>query len=199
MRLEAEGLCLRRGNLCSAEDRLEVRRVLPPTPTCPARPVVRCRRGESRVGARIRGRLFRPMTDSIPWDALFDAARTIRDRAHAPYSKFHVGAAGLFVTPSGETAIVTGCNVENSSYGLSVCAERNAIGRAVAEGRGRLAAMAIVVDTREPCPPCGMCRQVMAEFADASLPVRSQTLKGGKEASYSLGELLPHSFSKDFF
>lgn len=139
------------------------------------------------------------MNDSIPWDALFDAARTVRERAHAPYSKFHVGAAGLFLGPNGEQSIFAGCNVENSSYGLSMCAERNAVGRAVAEGRGKLAAMAIVVDTLEPCPPCGMCRQVMAEFATPDVPVRSQTLKGDREARYTVAELLPHSFSRDFF
>ncbi len=129
----------------------------------------------------------------IPWEQLFEAARQGRERAHAPYSKFPVGAAALFE----DGTIVPGCNVENSSYGLTVCAERNAIARAVCDGKKKLAAMAIVVDTPEPCPPCGMCRQVMAEFADSKLPVRSQNLQG-KEARYSLGELLPHAFTKDF-
>lgn len=133
------------------------------------------------------------MSTSIPWDKLFEVASTQRERAHAPYSKFHVGAAALFE----DGAIVPGCNVENSSYGLSVCAERNAVGRAVGDGRRALKAMAIVVDARSPVPPCGMCRQVMAEFAGPDLPVRTRTLNG-QEQGYTLGELLPHAFTRDF-
>ncbi len=133
------------------------------------------------------------MSAEIPWEQLFEAARKVRERAHAPYSKFPVGAAILYADGS----VVTGCNVENSSYGLSVCAERGAIAAGVAQGRGRPVAVAIVVDTPTPCPPCGMCRQVMMEFAPRELPVRSRNLKGD-EARYSLGELLPHAFTSDF-
>lgn len=133
------------------------------------------------------------MSADIPWEQLFEAAKQVRERAHAPYSKFPVGAAILYEDGS----VVTGCNVENSSYGLSVCAERSAIVAGVAQGRGRPVAVAIVVDTPTPCPPCGMCRQVMLEFAPKELPVRSRNLKGD-EASYSLGELLPHAFTSDF-
>jgi cytidine deaminase len=129
----------------------------------------------------------------IPWEQLFESARKVRERAHAPYSRFPVGAAVLFADGS----VVTGCNVENSSYGLSVCAERGALAAAVAQGLGKPVAVAIVVDTPSPCPPCGMCRQVMTEFAPPSLPVRSRNLKGD-EARYTLGELLPHAFTSDF-
>lgn len=133
------------------------------------------------------------MSAEIPWEQLFEAAKKVRERAHAPYSKFPVGAAVLYADGS----VVPGCNVENSSYGLSACAERNALAAGVAQGRGQPVAVAIVVDTPTPCPPCGMCRQVMLEFAPKELPVRSRNLKGD-EARYSLGELLPHAFTSDF-
>jgi len=133
------------------------------------------------------------MSQPIPWDTLFEIASTYRARAYAPYSHFQVGAGVLFE----DGTLWGGCNMENSSYGLCVCAERHAIGRAVNEGRRKLLAVAIVVDSREPCPPCGMCRQVMAEFAGPSLPVRMRNLKG-EEGQYTLGELLPHAFTKDF-
>jgi len=133
------------------------------------------------------------MSETIPWDALFEVASASRERAYAPYSKFLVGAAALF----DDGTISPGCNVENATYGLTVCAERNAIGRAVGEGKQKLKAVAVVVDSREPCPPCGMCRQVMAEFAGPDLPVRMRDLKG-REASYTLGDLLPHAFTKSF-
>ena len=133
------------------------------------------------------------MSTDIPWDSLFEAAAKVRERAHAPYSRFPVGAAVLYA----DGGVETGCNVENSSYGLSACAERNALAFGVAHGRGKPLAVAIVVDTPTPCPPCGMCRQVMLEFAPRELPVRSRNLKGD-EARYSLGELLPHAFTSDF-
>lgn len=133
------------------------------------------------------------MSGEISWEKLFEAAAQVRQRAHAPYSRFPVGAAVLYADGS----MTVGCNVENSSYGLSACAERNALAAGVAQGRGRPVAVAIVVDTPTPCPPCGMCRQVMLEFAPKELPVRSRNLKGD-EARYSLGELLPHAFTSDF-
>jgi len=93
-------------------------------------------------------------------------------------------------------SIVTGCNVENASYGLTVCAERNAIGAMVVAGR-TLAAVALVVDSGEPTPPCGACRQVLAEFAQPSLEIRSRNL-AGQEARWTLGALLPSAFSRSF-
>lgn len=133
------------------------------------------------------------MSAEIPWEQLFEAAKKVRERAHAPYSRFPVGAAVLYA----DGQVVSGCNVENSSYGLSVCAERGALAAGVAQGRDKPVAIAIVVDTPTPCPPCGMCRQVMLEFAPRELPVRSRNLKGD-EARYTLGELLPHAFTSDF-
>ncbi|MCY1042488.1 cytidine deaminase [Corallococcus sp. bb12-1] len=133
------------------------------------------------------------MADEIPWERLFEEALRVRQRAHVPYSRFPVGAAVLYADGS----VVAGCNVENATYGLTVCAERNAFAAGVAQGKEKPLAVAVVVDTPEPCPPCGMCRQVMAEFAGPDIPVRSRTLNGG-EARYSLGELLPHAFTRAF-
>lgn len=127
-----------------------------------------------------------------PWKELFDAAELARQRAHAPYSNFHVGAAIW----CDDGSIVSGCNVENASYGLTVCAERNAVGAMVLAGR-KPKAVAIIVDSGKPTPPCGMCRQVLAEFADGPMAVRSRTLKGD-EASWTMAELLPHAFTRSF-
>jgi len=127
-----------------------------------------------------------------PWQQLYAAADSARLRAHAPYSKFRVGVA-LFVD---DGTIVTGCNVENASYGLTVCAERNAIGAMVVAGR-TLRAVALVVDSGVPTPPCGACRQVLAEFAEPSLEIRSRNLLG-EEAKWTLGGLLPAAFSRSF-
>jgi cytidine deaminase len=129
----------------------------------------------------------------IPWQRLFDAAEAARNKAHAPYSKFFVGAAVL----QDDGSITTGCNVENASYGLTVCAERNAMAAMVIAGR-KPVAVAIVVDSREPTPPCGACRQVLAEFGAPDMPVSSRTLSG-QQASWKLGELLPFAFTKSFF
>ncbi len=133
------------------------------------------------------------MAQEIAWEALFEAASKVRERAHVPYSRFPVGAAVLFE----DGAVVAGCNVENATYGLTVCAERGAFAAAVAQGHRKPVAVAIVVDTPSPSPPCGMCRQVMAEFSGPDLAVRSRTLKG-EEARYTLRELLPHAFTSDF-
>jgi cytidine deaminase len=133
------------------------------------------------------------MSFEIPWERLFDAAASAQAHAYAPYSRFEVGAAVM--TDDGR--IHAGCNVENASYGLSACAEQNAIARAVAEGGRRLAAVAIVANTATPCPPCGRCRQMIAEFAGPETPVRSRT-PGGEEARYTAGGLLPHSFGREF-
>jgi len=126
------------------------------------------------------------------WKRLFAAASAARKKAHSPYSHFAVGAALLL----DDGSIVSGCNVENASYGLTVCAERNAVGAMVLLDR-KPVACAIVVDSEVPTPPCGVCRQVLAEFAEPGLPVRSRTL-GGDEEAYTLGELLPHTFTRSF-
>ena len=130
----------------------------------------------------------------LPWGKLFESASAARERAYAPYSNLRIGAALL--TRDGE--IVAGCNLENSSYGLSICAERNTVGQAVARaGKIQILAMAIVSDTPEPCPPCGMCRQTLIEFAEPSLPIRTRTLRG-QQRRYTLGDLLPHAFTGRF-
>jgi cytidine deaminase len=129
----------------------------------------------------------------MDWEALFRVATDTRQKAHAPYSNFKVGAALL--TEDGE--IIPGCNVENASYGLSICAERNAIARMVAEGKSKVVAVAVVADTDTPTPPCGACRQVLAEFASPQTPVRLRNLKG-KEVPYVLEDLLPHAFTRSF-
>ena len=133
------------------------------------------------------------MPARIPWKALFAAASEARTRAYAPYSDFQVGAALL----TEEGVLFSGGNVENASYGLSICAERNAVSRAVLEGHHRIRAVAILVDTDEPTPPCGMCRQTLAEFATPGMEVRSRNLQG-KELRTTLQELLPHAFTRAF-
>ncbi len=110
------------------------------------------------------------------------------DNAHAPYSNFKVGAALL--TRDGR--LITGCNVENSAYGLAICAETLAVASAVSQGLTEFDEIAIASDDREPTPPCGACRQVLNEFAP-NIRISSYT-RDGKEASWTLQELLPHAF-----
>ncbi len=128
----------------------------------------------------------------VNWQQLYDAAEIARSKAWAPYSNFQVGVAIALADGS----IVIGCNVENASYGLTVCAERNAIASAVIAG-SKPVAVAIVVDSKTPTPPCGTCRQVLAEFGAPELPVASRTVSG-IEARWTLGELLPHAFTRSF-
>lgn len=128
----------------------------------------------------------------VPIGQLVSAARAVRRRAHAPYSGFRVGAAVL-----AGGAVHAGANVENASYGLTLCAERVAVGAAVAAGARRLGAIAIASGTGEPTPPCGACLQTLAEFGGPALPV---VLAGSRGAvvETTLGELLPRAFSKRF-
>jgi homotetrameric cytidine deaminase len=123
------------------------------------------------------------------------AATKARERAYAPYSHFKVGAAVMLEGG----AIVTGVNVENASYGLTVCAERHAIAAAVAAGAGPgdIEAVAIVTAAPHPTPPCGACRQVLAEFAGADVPVIMRNLEDDRVERHTLGELLPLAFVKD--
>ena len=122
-------------------------------------------------------------------DALVEAARAARTRAYAPYSGFAVGAAAL-----GGDRIFTGGNVENASFPVSVCAERNAVAAMLDGGQQRLDAVAIVTDAAAPAPPCGACRQVLWEFGPSALVV-SETL-AGERLVWPLGDLLPAPFER---
>ena len=119
---------------------------------------------------------------------LLNAALSARERAYAPYSKFLVGAAVL--AKSGK--IYTGCNIENASYGLTLCAERNALFSAVGAGEREFTALCVVGDTEAPISPCGACRQVMAEFKVPRI-ILANLKDDVKE--YTLEELLPYGFS----
>jgi cytidine deaminase len=121
-------------------------------------------------------------------ERLLRAAGEARTRAYAPYSKFRVGAAIL----AEDGTVFSGCNIENSSYGLTICAERVALFKAVSEGSVNFNALALVTDTDEPVMPCGACRQVLAEF-NPRMVVVSGTIQG-KSASHKLSELLPEPF-----
>ena len=119
---------------------------------------------------------------------LLNAALSARERAYAPYSKFLVGAAVLAKSDK----IYTSCNIENASYGLTVCAERNALFSAVGAGEREFTALCVVGDTEAPISPCGACRQVMAEFKVPCIILAN--LKGDVK-EYTLEELLPYGFS----
>lgn len=121
--------------------------------------------------------------------ALLTAARAVRARAHAPYSKFLVGAAVL----DEKGRVHVGCNVENASYGLTICAERNAVAAAVAAGARAVRAVAVVTSMGPEGTPCGACRQVLAELGDASTRVLLAGPRGSAEVT-TLGALLPRSF-----
>jgi cytidine deaminase len=121
--------------------------------------------------------------------ALVAAARAVRRRAHAPYSKFKVGAA----VRDERGQIHVGCNVENASYGLTVCAERNAVAAAVAAGSRRLRAVAVASGAHPPASPCGACRQVIAELGGADTEVLIAGATGAARRT-TLGALLPRTF-----
>ncbi|MGD0763164.1 MAG: cytidine deaminase [Roseiarcus sp.] len=125
-------------------------------------------------------------------DALFAAARAAQARAYAPYSRFRVGAA--LRTPSG--AAFSGCNVENAAYPEGACAEANAIGAMVAAGERRIVEILVIGDGEALCAPCGGCRQRIREFADANTRVHVAGPEGVR-ATFTLEELLPHSFGPD--
>jgi cytidine deaminase len=119
---------------------------------------------------------------------LIAAAKAAQRRAHAPYSKLRVGAALL----AGNGKIFTGCNVENASYGLTICAERVAVGKAVCEGCRQFKAIAIVAPATR-VTPCGACRQVLAEFGDCAV-ICADSRNTRRIEMYSVSELLPHAF-----
>jgi len=130
------------------------------------------------------------MSDS--YALLVAAACDARQASYAPYSGFRVGAALL--ATSGR--VYVGCNVENASLGLSICAERVAVCRAVADGEQTFAAIAICADASEPTPPCGACRQFLLEFgADLTVVVAGSAGGAGKVDQYRLAELIPEPFT----
>ncbi len=121
-------------------------------------------------------------------DTLIAAARAARERAVAPYSRFKVGAA--LETEDG--TMVTGCNVENATYGLTVCAERVAVLKAVSDGHHAFRRVAVVADTQEPTPPCGPCRQILWEFCgDIEVVLANLTDEKGR---HRLSDLFPLPF-----
>jgi cytidine deaminase len=123
-------------------------------------------------------------------ERLIGSARAIRSNAYAPYSRFHVGAALL----AGEE-IFAAVNVENASYPVSVCAERNAIAMAVAaDAASGVRAVAVVSDAETPTPPCGACRQVLFEFGGPGMAVVAESGDASARKSWSLDELLPDAF-----
>ena len=124
----------------------------------------------------------------IDWQPLLDVARQARARAYAPYSGFQVGAALLME----DGAIVAGCNVENRSYGLTICAERGALSAAVAQGHGRPRAIAVLTDTSPPSAPCGMCRESLQELAAGAPVLLANT--AGERVETTVSELLPMPF-----
>ena len=127
-------------------------------------------------------------SDAPAWAALVDAARRARERAVAPFSTFKVGAA--LATADG--TIVTGCNIENATYGLTICAERVAMFKALSEGHRAFTGIAIVADTEAPTPPCGACRQILWEFG-GNLQIVLANLRA-ETGRHALKDLLPLPF-----
>lgn len=128
------------------------------------------------------------VTDS----ALIEAASQVRARARAPYSHFKVGAA----IEAEDGRVFTGCNIENASYGLTVCAERVAIFKALSEGAKEFKKLAVVADTEPLTTPCGACRQIIWEFC-GDIPIILANLRG-QSASHRMNHLLPHAFDDRF-
>ena len=128
------------------------------------------------------------MTDAF--ERLLQRARATRDKAYAPYSRFRVGAA----LEAADGNVFAGCNVENASYGLALCAERSALAAAIAAGHRSFARIAVSTSAGAPASPCGLCRQALAEFAP-ELPVRSESPEG--TADWNLAALLPEPFRLD--
>lgn len=120
---------------------------------------------------------------------LIEAARAVRENAHAPYSQFKVGAA----VRAGSGAVFVGCNVENVAYPEGTCAEAGAIAAMAAAGEYDIVEVAVIADSPAPVPPCGGCRQKLKEFAAANVPVTLATT-GGATLKTNVGDLLPGAF-----
>lgn len=124
------------------------------------------------------------------WQKQIEAAREAYTKAYAPYSNFHVGAAAL--TESGK--VVQGCNVENASYGLTVCAERNCMAQAIIQGERSIKSVVVYTEQENLTPPCGACRQVIAEFIPEHGEVMSINHLGDSKV-WTVAELLPNAFT----
>lgn len=124
-------------------------------------------------------------------ESLVSLAVEAREKAYAPYSGFHVGAA--LYADNGK--IYAGCNVENASYGATICAERTAVAKAISDGARKIMAMAVSSDSNNATMPCGICRQVISEFCSPDMPLYLSNNRGEYEI-YHFGELLPHSFKQ---
>jgi len=135
------------------------------------------------------------MTDESPHstiERLIKAAQDVRENAFAPYSNFRVGAA--LETIEGE--IYTGCNIENATFGLTLCAERLAIFKAMSEGQREFRQLAVIADTKDLTPPCGACRQIIWEFCgDITLTLANLR---GQTRQFSMSTLFPHAFDRSF-
>lgn len=125
--------------------------------------------------------------------SLIEAARAVRENAHAPYSKFKVGAA----VQAASGAIYVGCNVENVAYPEGTCAEAGAIAAMIASGDTKIAAVTVIADSPQPVSPCGGCRQKIAEFADGDVVVTLATIDG-TVLETTVAKLLPGSFDADY-
>ncbi len=123
--------------------------------------------------------------------ALVAAARQVRDKDYAPYSKFHVGGA----LETEDRTVFKGCNVENISYGATICAERNAVLQAVAAGHTKFKAIAVIADLPKPITPCGMCRQVLGEFGGETEVICANL--AGDSMVKTVGQMLPDAFDFD--
>lgn len=123
-------------------------------------------------------------------DPLIDAARAAQQRAYCPYSHYRVGAALLVE----DGRVFVGCNVENASYGLTNCAERSAVFSAVSAGARKFRRIVVATDSEPPAPPCGACRQVLAEFGPE---LEVESVGPTQTKRWRIGELLPDAFSKE--
>ncbi len=128
--------------------------------------------------------------DKVEINKLIDVAIKARSQSYSPYSGFAIGAALLTV----DGQVFTGTNVENAAYGLTNCAERTAVFKAVSEGYREYEAIAIVADTERPVPPCGSCRQVLQEFGNDIIVIMAN-LKG-ENIQYTVSDLLPGAFDR---
>lgn len=124
-------------------------------------------------------------------EELIEVARSARERAYAPYSGFRVGAA----VETADGKVYAGCNVENSSYGLTVCAERTALAKAVSEGERHFVRIVVIAETKIPVPPCGACRQVILELCGKDVEVVLANIDGQRVVT-DISSLLPMPFDK---